>query len=99
RRVNSATPLKPRLLHVQTAHLGTLRRVNSATPLKRSLLSLESLTASPLRRVNSATPLKPRAPPARTVSVARSSPSELGDPIEARARVGGRSTSGQLFAE
>src|SRR5690606_1917182 len=40
-------------------------------------------TALPLRRVNSATPLKRRGARRAIRSLARSSPSELGDPIEA----------------
>src|SRR5690606_29936630 len=61
-----------------------LRRVNSATPLKRGATggATAGLLAA-LRRVNSATPLKRVAFRPQRHQVDDSSPSELGDPIEA----------------
>src|SRR5690606_33109234 len=84
RRVNSATPLKHRSSRDSQSTGSALRRVNSATPLKLRSCPGEADGAQALRRVNSATPLKQESLHRWGSLVLLSSPSELGDPIEAR---------------
>src|SRR5690606_4251796 len=100
RRVNSATPLKRRVLGARGgAPPPTLRRVNSATPLKLDVRHVRKARKRSLRRVNSATPLMPADGIGVGVGVAGSAPSELGDPSEARTDTASRRVSVPLFAE